>query len=128
MTKLSVPDADIVCSRAKNHFDPGGTLQLELETPTGSGEQRGPSIDAYRHAYKPLHPTTATSMVRPTNAMPYYTSDAPHPVLLLTPLIVLGVPVIMLSLYVCSESRMTLRLGASSRSAQSVLMSVRSRE
>jgi len=58
--------ADIVCSRAKNHFDPAGNLnldQLDLQTPTGSGEQpRGPSIETFKNAYKQPHPTTATSM------------------------------------------------------------------
>lgn len=62
LTRFTI-DADIVCSRAKNHYEPGGKLDIEFETPTGSGEDRGPTIAQYKSGYKPLHPTTATSMV-----------------------------------------------------------------
>lgn len=66
-----------MCSRAKNHFDPTGNIELEA---TGSDEH-GPPIEAYKHAYKQLHPTTATSMVSSNQCYSYPVSD---PVSLIT--------------------------------------------
>jgi len=49
--------ADIVCSRAKNHFDPAGSLEID---PNAS--DRGAGIEAYKKAFKPVHNSTAPTM------------------------------------------------------------------
>ncbi|KAF8889797.1 argonaute-like protein [Infundibulicybe gibba] len=46
--------ADIVCSRAKNHYDPMGNLNLS-DSATQTGSQAGNMLDAFKNAYKPLH-------------------------------------------------------------------------
>ncbi|KAF8579319.1 argonaute-like protein [Ramaria rubella] len=51
--------ADIVCSRAKNHFDPQGNIELDSQTVS---DGQGPGVEAYKSAYKQPHPTTQLSM------------------------------------------------------------------
>jgi len=53
--------ADIVCSRAKNHYDPTGTLDFS-ETATETGSQAAATLQAFQSAYKPLHANMAKVM------------------------------------------------------------------
>jgi len=53
--------ADIVCSRAKNHFDPRGNLNLSDTGTEASGAGPG-GIEAYKLGYKPLHANQRTLM------------------------------------------------------------------
>jgi len=46
--------ADIVCSRAKNHFDPRGSLHISDTSTQASGSGPG-GIEAYIAGFKPLH-------------------------------------------------------------------------
>jgi len=46
--------ADIVCSRAKNHYDPTGSLDLS-ESATQTGSQADTTLQAFKTGYKPLH-------------------------------------------------------------------------
>ncbi|KAF8162674.1 argonaute-like protein [Crassisporium funariophilum] len=45
--------ADIVCSRAKTHFDPQGSFNL---SDTASNVSGSSNIDSFKQGYKPLHP------------------------------------------------------------------------
>jgi len=55
--------ADIVCSRAKNHYDPNGTLDFsETATQTQSQGQADTTLQAYQSGYRPLHPNMAKVM------------------------------------------------------------------
>src|SRR4051812_15151848 len=57
---LDFSDADIVCSRAKNHYDPDGSLNLsETGTQVSAGTT---ALEAYRREYKPLHANQAKLM------------------------------------------------------------------
>ncbi|OSD04210.1 argonaute-like protein [Trametes coccinea BRFM310] len=47
--------ADIVCARAKNHFDPEGNLDYEGSGATLDDAQRMDQLEAYRAAFKPLN-------------------------------------------------------------------------
>jgi hypothetical protein len=50
-------DADIVCSRAKNHYDPQGRWDLagdENESSMDPGQAKY-SLDRFQQAFKPLH-------------------------------------------------------------------------
>ncbi|KAF8891134.1 Piwi domain-containing protein [Gymnopilus junonius] len=53
--------ADIVCSRAKNHFDPNGNLGLSDTSTQATGEAGG-NLEAFKQAYKPLHANQRTLM------------------------------------------------------------------
>ena len=55
-------DADIVCSRAKNHFDPNGNIDLSDTSTQASGSGGDPGLDAYRQAYRPPHGNQKTAM------------------------------------------------------------------
>ncbi|TFK75842.1 argonaute-like protein [Pluteus cervinus] len=46
--------ADIVCSRAKNHYSPEGSVVLS-ETGTRLGSERSTSLDLYKREYRKLH-------------------------------------------------------------------------
>ncbi|KAF5387029.1 hypothetical protein D9615_002113 [Tricholomella constricta] len=46
--------ADIVCSRAKNHYDPSGTLDFS-DTATQTGDEANITLEAFKKAYQPLH-------------------------------------------------------------------------
>jgi len=49
--------ADIVCARAKNHYDPQGRLKLS-DTATNAESE----LEAFKNAYQPLHASQATKM------------------------------------------------------------------
>ena len=55
-------DADIVCSRAKNHFDPNGNIDLSDTSTQASGSGGDPGLDAYRQAYRPPHGNQKAAM------------------------------------------------------------------
>jgi len=46
--------ADIVCSRAKNHFDPAGSLDIDTTGSPGTGG-RSPPIEVYKRAFVPIN-------------------------------------------------------------------------
>ncbi|KAF9055354.1 argonaute-like protein [Hymenopellis radicata] len=47
--------ADIVCSRAKNHYDPSGSLHFSESASQADTAQANDSIDAFRRGFRPLH-------------------------------------------------------------------------
>ncbi|KAJ8580661.1 argonaute-like protein [Rhizopogon salebrosus TDB-379] len=54
--------ADIVCSRAKNHYDPQGTVNFsETATQLDSGQAEG-TLEAYKRGFRPLHANMASLM------------------------------------------------------------------
>ena len=65
--RLSAPlirflDADIVCSRAKNHYDPLGTLNFSDSATQMDDAQALTSLESFRKDFKPLHGTQAQRM------------------------------------------------------------------
>jgi len=54
--------ADIVCSRAKNHYDPKQSLEFSDEASQISGRQAALSLDRFRVGFKPLHSITQLTM------------------------------------------------------------------
>jgi eukaryotic translation initiation factor 2C len=58
--------ADIVCSRAKNHFDPAVSKQLHFSESGDGGTDTGTAgtdiIERYKQNFRPLHPKTAQNM------------------------------------------------------------------
>jgi len=56
--------ADIVCSRAKNHYPPSIGRRFSEDDPTGNDSNAPPavSLDAYRREFKELHATSASAM------------------------------------------------------------------
>ncbi|PPQ95875.1 hypothetical protein CVT26_015567 [Gymnopilus dilepis] len=58
--RLPEIDADIVCSRAKNHYAPGSDLDLsETATQVSNADNQ---LQAFRAGYKPLHANMANMM------------------------------------------------------------------
>lgn len=58
-------DADIVCARAKNHFDPSLNVDLsDTESQSESGQQRSSAktLSYYQKAFKPLAATAQRRM------------------------------------------------------------------
>ncbi|KAH7887674.1 argonaute-like protein [Phlebopus sp. FC_14] len=54
--------ADIVCSRAKNHYDPSGTVDFsDSATHTDTTQAEG-ILEAYQRNFKPLHANMSTVM------------------------------------------------------------------
>ncbi|GLB35650.1 putative argonaute family protein [Lyophyllum shimeji] len=53
--------ADIVCSRAKNHYDPTGGLDFS-DSMTQTGSQADDTLQAFKTGYKPLHPNMSKVM------------------------------------------------------------------
>lgn len=50
-------DADIVCSRAKHHYDPEKGLELSGGSDSLENiDQQNAMVEQYRAAFKPLHP------------------------------------------------------------------------
>ncbi|KAF8138405.1 argonaute-like protein [Boletus edulis] len=47
--------ADIVCSRAKNHYDPQGTVDFSDSATQADTSQAEGALEAYRRGFKPLH-------------------------------------------------------------------------
>ncbi|KAF9464484.1 argonaute-like protein [Collybia nuda] len=54
--------ADIVCSRAKNHYDPQGTVDFSDTATQIDGSQADTSLEAFRRGFKPLHKAQSTLM------------------------------------------------------------------
>lgn len=50
-----ITDADIVCSRAKHHYDPEGGLDLTGESDTATNTDQTAILERFRAAFKPLH-------------------------------------------------------------------------
>ncbi|RDB19427.1 Protein argonaute-2 [Hypsizygus marmoreus] len=53
--------ADIVCSRAKNHYAPGGDLDFS-ESATQTEDHAAATLQAFKAAYKPINPRMAKMM------------------------------------------------------------------
>ncbi|KAI0353623.1 argonaute-like protein [Trametes cingulata] len=49
--------ADIVCTRAKNHYDPEGNMDFEGSGAPLDDAQKKSALDAFKAAFKPLHAT-----------------------------------------------------------------------
>lgn len=60
--RLSSSDADIVCSRAKNHYDPQGTVDFSDSATQVDDAQATSSLEAFRRGFKPLHQSQSTLM------------------------------------------------------------------
>jgi eukaryotic translation initiation factor 2C len=54
--------ADIVCSRAKNHYDPQGTVDFSDSATQADTAQAEGTMEAYRRGFKPLHANMAPLM------------------------------------------------------------------
>lgn len=48
-------DADIVCSRAKNHYDPRGTVDFSDSATQADTSQAEGALEAFKRGFKPLH-------------------------------------------------------------------------
>lgn len=55
-------DADIVCSRAKNHFDPQAGINLSDSATQLDDTQATTALEAYKNNFKGLHNNTALTM------------------------------------------------------------------
>jgi hypothetical protein len=57
-----------VCSRAKHHFDPEQTGDLDVDFSHSAGDlgsaagSEGPTLDRYKQLFKPLHASAARMM------------------------------------------------------------------
>ncbi|KDR82147.1 hypothetical protein GALMADRAFT_222027 [Galerina marginata CBS 339.88] len=72
--------ADIVCARAKNHFDPQGNLDLTDTSTQASASGAGPGgLEAYKLGYKPLHQNQRTKMYFMLDIVYYYASSVVMP-------------------------------------------------
>ncbi|KAJ7068346.1 argonaute-like protein [Mycena amicta] len=54
--------ADIVCSRAKNHYDPQGTVDFSDSLTQVDDQQVASSLEAFKRNFKPLHQAQSTLM------------------------------------------------------------------
>ncbi|KAG9317400.1 argonaute-like protein [Chiua virens] len=54
--------ADIVCSRAKNHYDPQGTVDFSDSATQVDNTQAEGALEAFRRGFKPLHANMAPLM------------------------------------------------------------------
>ena len=55
-------DADIVCARAKNHYDPDSAFDLSETASHADSTQANASLDAYRSGFRPLNKTQEKRM------------------------------------------------------------------
>ena len=62
LIRMSLLDADIVCSRAKNHYEPGGVADLSESATNMDENQANSSLEAYRRGFKPVHAKQSTLM------------------------------------------------------------------
>jgi hypothetical protein len=53
-------DADLVCSRAKNHYDPQGTL--DFSDSTSHSQTAAEVLASFKQGYQDLHPAQARLM------------------------------------------------------------------
>ena len=60
-THNAVLDADIVCSRAKNHYSPDAGLDFS-EGQTAEGSAEANQLEAYKQNFKPIHPNASLLM------------------------------------------------------------------
>jgi len=54
--------ADIVCARAKNHYDPQGTVDFSDSATQMDSGQANTTLEAFTRGFKPLNPKMATVM------------------------------------------------------------------
>jgi len=54
-------DADIVCARSKNHYDPQGNLNLS-DTATQTSAGAAAALQAFITNFKPLHSNQSNQM------------------------------------------------------------------
>ncbi|KAJ7781167.1 argonaute-like protein [Mycena metata] len=54
--------ADIVCARAKNHYDPQGTVDFSDSATQVDDGQAASSLEAFRRGFRPLHKSQETLM------------------------------------------------------------------
>ncbi|KAF7332070.1 Argonaute-like protein [Mycena kentingensis (nom. inval.)] len=54
--------ADIVCARAKNHYDPQGTVDFSDSMTQVDDTQIASSLEAFKRGFKPLHQSQSTLM------------------------------------------------------------------
>lgn len=55
MLLMYIEDADIVCSRAKNHYDPQGTIDFSDSATNNDSAQAETTLEAFRKNFKPLN-------------------------------------------------------------------------
>ena len=55
-------DADIVCSRAKNHYDPLGTVDFSDTNTQMDSSQADASLESFKRGFLSLHPTQSRLM------------------------------------------------------------------
>jgi eukaryotic translation initiation factor 2C len=55
-------DADIVCTRAKNHYDPQAGVDFSDSATQLDSGQADTALDAFKRGFKPLHRNMATLM------------------------------------------------------------------
>ncbi|KAH0839868.1 argonaute-like protein [Lanmaoa asiatica] len=55
-------DADIVCSRAKNHYDPQGAVDFSDSATQVDTSQAEGALEAFRRGFRPLHANMASLM------------------------------------------------------------------
>jgi eukaryotic translation initiation factor 2C len=55
-------DADIVCTRAKNHYDPQGGVDFSDSATQLDDGQATTTLEAFQRGFKPLHPNMTTVM------------------------------------------------------------------
>jgi eukaryotic translation initiation factor 2C len=56
--KFAHKDADMVCSRAKTHFDPAEHLTFDASTVVSGSS----NLEAFKDGYKPLHANQQKAM------------------------------------------------------------------
>ena len=56
--------ADIVCARAKHHYDPSGDVEFThtLSETADNSEAQQQALAAFRAGFKPVHPTISQLM------------------------------------------------------------------
>ena len=60
LTNAVIPDADIVCSRAKNHYDPQGSF--DFSDSATQADDATTTLENFKRGFKPLHQKMATVM------------------------------------------------------------------
>jgi len=74
LTSLAQLDADIVCSRAKNHFDPNDTWDLggsDDAASTADSQMAFDSLEKFQQGFRPPHNVQKTLM--------YFSVSSYHP-------------------------------------------------
>jgi hypothetical protein len=55
-------DADIVCTRAKNHYDPQGNVDFSDSATQLDDGQATTTLEAFKRGFRPLHQNMTTVM------------------------------------------------------------------